>query len=319
MDPLETIPAAKRAAVRAALAASFGNAPVAVTVVSGGASGAQIFRIDSGARRALLRVEGAPSPLRFPGQYVSWRAASEAGIAPPLLHLDAEAGVTVSAFVAEKPLRSFPGGAQALAAAVGALLHRLRGLPCFGAFHDYPEIVARLFTHVMGTGLFADGLLEPHSEHLAAIRARTPWGEQVAAHNDPNPRNILFDGDRLWLIDWESAYRNDPLVDVAIALDNFAATPTEEETLIQAALGEMPDRARLADVRALTRLYYAGVLFSAVATMPRTAPETNLTAMTRAQFLTAARADTRETLLALGKLFLASFLSGAPVVPLDTL
>jgi hypothetical protein len=40
----------------------------------------------------------------------------------------------------------------------------------------------------------------------------------VSSHNDPVPANILFDGRRPWLIDWEWAYRNDPLVDVAIVL-----------------------------------------------------------------------------------------------------
>jgi thiamine kinase-like enzyme len=47
-------------------------------------------------------------------------------------------------------------------------------------------------------------------------RVQQGW---VSSHNDSIPSNILFDGDRLWLIDWESAYRNDPLVDVAIVLD----------------------------------------------------------------------------------------------------
>lgn len=35
------------------------------------------------------------------------------------------------------------------------------------------------------------------------------WGEarSVSSHNDTLPANILFDGKRLWMIDWESAYR----------------------------------------------------------------------------------------------------------------
>ncbi len=35
----------------------------------------------------------------------------------------------------------------------------------------------------------------------------------------------LFDGKRLWLIDWETWHRNDPLVDVAILIDNLARRP----------------------------------------------------------------------------------------------
>ena len=36
-------------------------------------------------------------------------------------------------------------------------------------------------------------------------------------------RNILFDGERLWLIDWESAHRNNPPVDAAIHAGQFCA------------------------------------------------------------------------------------------------
>ena len=88
----------------------------------------------------------------------------------------------------------------------------------------------------------------------------------VSSHNDPVPRNVLFDGERLWLIDWESAYRNDPLVDVAIALDSFTSSTDLESVLLKAWLGRAQGDGlytRLALVRALTRLYYAEILLSA--------------------------------------------------------
>ena len=84
-----------------------------------------------------------------------------------------------------------------------------------------------------------------------------------SSHNDPVPRNVLFDGERLWLIDWESAYRNDPLVDVAIALDSFTSSADLESVLLKAWLGRASGDGlytRLAFVRALTRLYYARAL-----------------------------------------------------------
>jgi len=140
----------------------------------------------------------------------------------------------------------------------------------------------------------------------------------VSSHNDPVPNNILFDGKRLWLIDWESAYRNDPLVDVAIVLDSLARSPELQDVLLRAWLGRAADeavRARLLLVRALTRLYYAGVLLSASALTPRAMPDNDLSAPTVAEFELAAR-DGRvkpgapETKHVLGKMFLASFFSG---------
>jgi phosphotransferase family enzyme len=311
---LDVLPAAARDAAERALVATFGAVPAEIVPLSGGASTAFVFR----AGRHLLRLEGAHSPLRNPHQYQALRLAAEAGLAPPVRHLDEAAGILIADFIAQQPLRAYPGGPEALARAVGELAARLQVAPLFPAFVDYAEITGRLFAHVVRTGLFAPGLLDPHTARLAAIATRWKPTRLVSAHNDINPRNILFDGTRLWLIDFESAYRNDPLVDVAILLDNFAPNPALEAALLAAWRGEA-DPAHLADARALTRLYYAGVLLSASATIPRAAADTDLTAPVADEFIARYKAWSPETIHALGKLYLASFMSGDPVPPLDAL
>src|SRR5207248_1871136 len=142
--------------------------------------------------------------------------------------------------------------------------------------------------------LFAPGVLDPCTEHLSRICETYVWdaARLVSSHNDSIPNNILFDGERLWMIDWESAYRNDPLVDVAIMLDNLAPSPELESALVRAWLGGLPDEAmrrRLDQIRALTRLYYAGVLLSASATAPPATPDDDLVAPTPPEFWLAIR------------------------------
>src|SRR5205814_10700672 len=78
-ESLEAPFAAQRQIAQSALAAAFGSVPIgAVTPMAGGASGASAFRVEVGDRRYLVRVEGRPSPLRNPHQYVSLRIAAEA-------------------------------------------------------------------------------------------------------------------------------------------------------------------------------------------------------------------------------------------------
>ncbi len=326
----DVIPVAQRDIARTALTQTFGAAPIdAIAPLSGGASGAFLYRIELRGARYLLRIEGVPSPLRNPHQYKSLRIAADAGIAPRLLYVDEEARVIVTDFVEQHSLRDFPGGPAALATALGILLKRLQDTPVFPYFVNYPDIVDRLFAYVRSTGLFADGLLDPHVERLAHLRAASTWESAtlVSSHNDPNLRNILFDGERLWMIDWESAYRNDPLVDVAIMLDNLTPAPELESMLLRSWLGREPDATllqRLALIRALTRLYYAGVLLSASAAMPRTAPDTDLSAPALEDFQRAVREGrlkprARDTVHTAGKMYLAAFLSGAPVPALDTI
>ena len=324
---LAVVPAPHREVVREALTAALGAAPVdAIEPVSAGISAGTILRVESRGRCYLLRVEGPRSPLRYPHQYESMRIAAEAGIAPRVHYIDEANGVAVMDFVAERPLQSYPGGRVALAQALGALLHRLNGTPVFPSFIGYPEIVARLFAHVRRTGLFATGVLDRHAEYLEHIRTEYDWdaGRSVSCHNDLYARNILFDSNRLWLVDWESAYPNDPLIDVAILLDNVATSPEQKNALLGAWLGCPADdalQARLAQARALSRLYYAGVLLSRSAGYPRSAPDADLSAPTRTEFEAAIHEGKYErgmpeTVHVMGKMYLNGFLIGAAVPPL---
>jgi hypothetical protein len=320
-DALLAVPRTHRDTARSAIHAVLGSAAINVRAVPGGVSGAVVLRIETGDHRFVLRMEGPASRLRNPHQYVSMRIAAEAGIAPPIHYLDVDAGVVMMDYIADRPLESYPGGFQGLAQATGAMLRKLQALPPFPAHIHYPELVGRLWTHVCKTGLFSAGVLDVASQRLAKIRDAygTETENHVSSHNDFLPRNLLFDGQRLWLIDWENGYRNDPLVDLATALDNFAPSLELEEILMQAWLGQAPDRRlreRLAVVRSLTRLFYAGVLFSAAAAVPPAKPDGDLSALSCADFERAIRtgrlkAETAETSHALGKMFLASFLTDA--------
>jgi hypothetical protein len=326
--PFDTLSAEQCENVHSALVAAFGSAPIdAVAPIAGGASSASTFRLDVGGRVFLLRVEGQPSPLRNPHQYVSMRIAAEAGIAPRIHYIDETARVAVIDFIARQPLNSYPGGPPALARALGELISRVQATACFPFFVNYPDIVARLFAHVRRTGLFAPGVLDPHVARLEQLREAYDAGLAGlgSSHNDPVTSNILFDGKRLWLIDWESAYRNDPLVDVAIVLDNLARSPELEAILLEAWLGRTPDEvihARLAVTRALTRLYYAGVVLSASAAASWMSGDTDLLAPTPAELQQAVRAGrlkpgAPQTKHVLGKMLLASFMSGVATPGFD--
>jgi len=314
-DPFAKLPDDRREAARQALAAAFGKASTIVVPMSGGASPASLFRVEVGTGRYLLRIEGPHSPLRVPTQYKAMRMAAEAGLAPRLHHVDAGAGAVVMDFVEQRPLNAYPGGIGALTHAMGATIARLQASPPIPAFVDYPDMVARLFAHVRRTGLFAKGVLDPHWERLEQIRGswdRDP-SRLISSHNDSHPGNFLFDGERLWLIDWESAYRNDRFVDAAILLDNVARTPELETVFLRACFGRDLDQDELRQLdtaRTLTRLYFAGFFLSgSAAAQWRTLPDPDL-----------AVAETSESgperMHRMGKLYLQGFLAGGAVPPL---
>ena len=324
----DIVPAERRDAARAAVAEAMGlDRLEQLERVSGGASGALVFRLVAGGRPWLLRLELQRDYFRDPHRsFACMRAAAEAGLAPPLLHADPDAGAAVMQFMPEQPLATFPGGPAALVRALGELVGRLHALEPFAPLADYPVLLDGMLTALDHSGVFAPGLLEPHVQALQTIREAYRWDEAAttASHNDPNPRNILYDGERLWLVDWELAFRNDPLVDVAILANDFAGTPELETVLLASATGGTADgltRARLALMRPLARLYYATIVLSRFAAVPRAEPDADLTAPTPAEFRAMAMEGRlkpgAETAWLYGKMQLAAFLAASAAPGFD--
>ena len=319
-DPIDRIPEDRRQRARSALTAAFGRAPVtSLEAITMGAS-ASSYRIEVAGRPYLLRLESSRrNEVRDPHRsYVCMRAAAEAGIAPAVHHADPEAAVAITDFVPHRPMADLWASPD-LARDLGNLVARLQAIPAFPPVMDYPTMVGRLLGLLLGSGLFAPGLLDPHREGFERIREAYPRNSAalVSSHNDLSPANILSDGERLWFIDWETAYGNDPLVDVA-TLTIFIAAELEA-VLLRSWLGRAPDRAqraRLVLMRSLGRLYYGcAASLNAAQALGTVAPETDLSAPTWAEFGAAIEQKrlalgAPEVQRLVGKIALASFLAG---------
>ncbi len=291
-----------------------------VRPITTGAS-ASIHCIEAGDRPWLLRLESlrrdeVNDPARA---YACMRIAAEAGVAPAVLHADADAGVAILAFVESRPLDAFPGGSEALAHSLGSLTARLQATPAFPWVADYPSVIGGLLDRLQATSLYG-ALLAPHRDGFELLRAAYPWEEStlVSSHNDPHPGNILFDGARLWLIDWETAYRNDPAVDLAIMTMYRASTPELQEALLQAWCGRPSDavlRARVYLMRQLAKLFYGCANGLYLAERRPDLVETDLGAATPAEFSAAIRdgrliQNSPEAQRIGGKVALRAFLEG---------
>jgi aminoglycoside phosphotransferase (APT) family kinase protein len=322
MQTFELVPEARRDAVRAALRATFGaDAASNFRPIAGGVSGALISRFKVRERNYVLRIE----PERVARHdrergFACMAAAAVAGAAPPVHYFDPATGVAIMDFVSGRPLSEHPGGVAGLARALGALIAKVQATPPFPIFGSYPEVIGSVLAALNKSSFFAAGQLDPHAEGLARIFNALSWDTSalVSCHNDPNPRNILFDGERLWLIDWELAFRNDPLVDLAILTTELLEAPELEDVLLEAAFGRMPSgrlRARLGVIRLLTRLYYGCVVLDSLAGTLRSAPDIGRAASSPAAFRLAVAegrlaSGSPEVAYAFGQMSLAAFIDG---------
>ena len=76
-----------------------------------------------------------------------------------------------------------------------------------------------------------------NTPRAAAVYPRND-AELVSCHNDLKPQNMLFDGNRVLLVDWEAAFLNDRYFDLAVVGNFFVKDPADEEHYLHAYFGE---------------------------------------------------------------------------------
>lgn len=262
------IPAVARA-LRATFATDVVDAEARLT---GGLSGAGGWRIRVGGIPYALRVDAARDAVRDPARaQACQRIAADALISPRLRHADPAFGVTIVEWIEARPLSDFPGGGPALLDELARTVRLLHETPAFPPLMDYVDALDGLVA-----GLMARPLLAPETrERMAALwsrlarDSRAAGVEPVSSHNDLNPRNILSDGRRLWLVDWEAAFLADRYVDLAAVANLFAPTPEACDRLLAVYFGAPPtdqQRARLALARRVSHLFYAVMFLTLAAT-----------------------------------------------------
>lgn len=170
------------------------------------------------------------------------KAAHRAGFAPELFH--AGDGVMVTAFLGAKTWGA--DDVRANIARVAALIRQFHSaMPehilgpgfMFWVFHvirDYARTLAKGNSRMM-----------PQLATYLAIAAQMEQVQKplpiIFSHNDLLPANILDDGNRLWLIDFEYAGFSTAMFDLAGLSSNAGLETGESEALLEAYFGCAPD------------------------------------------------------------------------------
>jgi aminoglycoside phosphotransferase (APT) family kinase protein len=263
-----SIPEAKRPAVDRALTAAFGTTELdGAVAMTGGLSGALVFRIRVGGIAYLLRIEGAADMFRDPRRwYGCMKTAAAAFLAPRVRYACAEDGVAIMDFIPEKSLVLDYAGTKAdMVTELAQAVRALHATPRFPPLVDYLDGMEALIGQFRAGGLVAPEATQEHFAlyaELAQVYRRLP-ADLVSSHNDLNPRNLIYDGARLWLIDWESSFLADRYVDLAAIANFFTTGPDEEEGLLRTYFGEPSTAhvlARMFLARQINHVFY-GVIF----------------------------------------------------------
>jgi thiamine kinase-like enzyme len=185
------------------------------------------------------------------------RRAADLGIGPPVFGELPGVGTLVTQFVSGRHAVDDAEFARKLTAVVSALRRFHHSGPLDGQFpiHRVVEWHAR---DAARHGVDPPPIYrELHDESMAieAAFARAPT-PAAPCHNDLLPANVLFDGDRVWLLDFEYAGMNDVFFDLGNLAVNSHLSGDDDDALLVAYFGAVTParRARLQLMKIMSEL-----------------------------------------------------------------
>lgn len=213
-----------------------------------------VFRIDARGQKIVVRIpgEGTESYIDRAVELHNGRAAEQAGVAPAVLWADEATGAMVTRFLDLETMTpaAFKSrkGAPGRAGAALAKLHRSGQ-----TFQFRFELFAMIdeYLKVLST----KDVALPEGYH-AVVAAAGPIGEILAqnpvtlapCHCDPLSENLLDDGTRMWIVDWEYSGMNDPHWDLGDISVEAEMDDAQEADLLRCYFGREPTPAEMGRV-----------------------------------------------------------------------
>lgn len=249
--------------VRAALASRASTRPLAdapLEPVRGGLSN-HAWKAERGGHSYFVRLGGPDSTklgVDRDSECALLAVVSEAGLAPPVIACDPANGLLVTPFVSGGPWTREDARAPRNVERLARCLRMLHGLPIPVGVHDVDfraqarrleaELEAAQCGQCTDSGV-VDGRWpgrEDARDVERAVRAGAAAAHAMLArreparaicHNDLHHLNVLDDGERLWLVDWEYGGLGDPIFDLASLACQHEFTAVERLALLEAYAG----------------------------------------------------------------------------------
>lgn len=257
------IPEDKKSAVERALQTAFGvTAFESIREMTAGLSSALIFRIEVLGKAYLLRIITRTDAMADPTKHFAcMQAGSEAGLAPRVWYASVEDRISITDFIEAKP---FPmNEAKVL---LSGMIRRLHALPPFPFRINYLDVMDGLVTRFKNAKMLPESDTAGMFKQYERIKSVYPRNNEdlVACHNDLKPDNIIFDGERAWFVDWESAFLNNRYSELAMVANFVVKNDDDEKEYLGIYFGgEVTEyqRARFFLMRQLMHVFYTASFF----------------------------------------------------------
>ena len=214
------------------------SGPITIEPLSGGMTNRN-FRVKDGSRLLAVRLgdDIAFHMISRSNELAAGYAAQAAGISPAIIHH--EPGILVMDYIEAKTFSPTDVIKPANLSRIIPLIRR-----CHTEMPKYFRGPAMIFWVFQVIRDYANSLRDGDSPYLGDLPLLLSQAEAlesaagpysiVFGHNDLLAANILDDGDRLWLIDWDYAGFNSPLFDLGGLASNNGMAESQEQMMLEA-------------------------------------------------------------------------------------
>jgi aminoglycoside phosphotransferase (APT) family kinase protein len=242
------------------------GAVTAISPISGGLSGKEVFAVTTDRGEYVLHLHG-PRREMFSEIVAAQRHAAKSGIAPVVIFADQETGAVISEKINGVSLGAVLGHSEMRSVVLGKVaetLTLLHSIPASDVSLADPSLGRSIWDQQSARDGFPDWARRMGTYVSLGENALANDGRRVFSHNDLNPGNLLWDGSKLWMVDWERASLAHPYIDLAmfsvfaILSDNDAVKLLEKQEQ-----GDISDQQRITFLSILNyiRAIYGAVFF----------------------------------------------------------
>lgn len=197
------------------------NATLEASALGGGITNRN-YRVRAGDREYVVRICGEGTEnlgIDREHEYRCNRIAAGLGIAPPVEHFLPGEGMLVTRFIEGEELTAQTSTRPEVLARIMAAIRACHQGPAFpGRFSPF-QVVRSYHRMAVERGVRFPQRFEQDLVFMAGLEsALAGRAAEAPCHNDLLAGNLLDDGERIWVLDWEYAAMGDPMFD----LGNFA-------------------------------------------------------------------------------------------------
>ncbi|MCC6458403.1 MAG: phosphotransferase [Caldilineaceae bacterium] len=261
---MSLLPETKLEAVEKGLQSAFSTTTVErIEPLAGGLSTALVYKIMVKGKayvlRLIMHIDALSDPIR---QFSCMNLAAEAGVAPRVYYSSVEDALSITDFIETTAIAGHFATHNDLLVELAKTIKAIHATPLFPKLVNFLDGVDGFIQEFRNSRMLPESATAEHFRYYAQIQQSYPRHDPdlVSSHNDLNFNNVLFDGVKFWIIDWEAAFQNDRYADLANIANAFVTSDTQEEIYLTAYFGTPPttyQRSRLFLMQQVSHMFYA--------------------------------------------------------------